>query len=143
MTKVNPFLGPLIGEGIARRVYKCAPFPKYVVKVQTRMSYEDRDYQNVAEYTMWEELRNTDVGQWMAPICWISEDGKYLLQEWCKKCPWDRIPSKVPRVFADCHEDNFGLLKDKPVLIDFGRNWAHRLAANAKGMRKVEADLYE
>ena len=139
----NPFFGKLLGEGVARKVYVYDPVPTLVVKVQTRLSYKDRDYQNIAEFDLWEEAKGTPLEKWMAPIYWLSRDGRYLLQDRCDPCPFDRIPLKVPKVFEDCHEGNFGLLKGKPVLIDFGRNRAHRLAVNAKGMRKVEADFYE
>lgn len=142
--KNSLLLGRCLGEGVARRVYKWLPDENLVAKMQTRESYEDRDYQNIAEWQLWANASEL-LRPWLAPCKWISPCGTLLLQSWCSVpvVPSSKIPKKVPGILADCHEWNFGELwdeethKNRVVLVDYGRHWAVEMASNAKAMRKM------
>lgn len=135
-------LGKCLGEGVARRVYEWLPDDTLVAKLQMRESYQDRDYQNIAEWQLWTNA-SAELKKWLAPCKWISPCGTLLLQHWCSQPVRLPIPGKVPPILADCHDDNFGELwdeearKTRVVLVDYGRNWAIEMASNAKAMKKM------
>lgn len=136
------FLGELIGEGVARRVYAYRPDPaNFVVKVQTRGSYEEHDYQNIAEWSLW-CMASPDLANWLAPCVALGADGGALLQHRCEPCPTHLIPKRVPKVLGDLHRANFGVLAGKVVVTDYGRNLSLRMSANAKVMRAVKLDEF-
>lgn len=138
--KSSLVLGHLIGEGVARRVHAWLPDPNMVAKLQTRESLEDRDYQNIAEYTLWTNA-NEKVRKYLAPVHYISPCGSFMLQARCGEIRRpDMIPDKIPKVLADAHPGNWGWLDGKPVLVDYGRHWAVEMACNAKGMVSVNND---
>lgn len=135
------FLGEFLGGGIARRVYAYRPEPMhFVVKVQTDGAGEDHDYQNIAEWTLWCESRGKPLEEYLAPCLALSPCGGSLLQVRCEPCPRHLLPAKVPKVLGDLHTANFGIFEGRPVVMDYGRNYAIRMAANAKAMRKVRGD---
>lgn len=130
-------LGEHLGGGVAREVYAFRPWPdQYVVKVQTDSAFEDHDYQNIAEWTLWENA-SEDLAEYLAPLISISPCGGALLQVRCEPCPRHLIPKKLPKVLGDLHEGNFGVFKGRVVVMDYGRNYALRMTANAKLMRRV------
>jgi len=136
------FLGELLGEGVSRRVFAYRPAPDdFVVKVHTKGSLESHDYQNIAEWMMWEEA-NAALRQWLAPCSAISTCGMALLQRRCEPCPTHLVPKKVPKVLGDLHLANFGILDGLVVVKDYGRNYALRFAANARAMRKLDLGEY-
>lgn len=136
------FLGKLLGQGVSRKVYEFRPWPgDYVVKVQTGESYEDGDYQNIAEWALWQGA-DLKLRQWLAPCVLLGPGGGALLQVRCEPCPEHLIPKKIPKVLGDAHKANFGIHKERVVVTDYGRNFVHRLAANARVMRKVNLDEY-
>lgn len=128
------FLGPYIGGGIARRVFTYSPSPSsYVVKIEDD---EARDFQNVAEWAMWQSAK-APLKRWLAPCVWISPCGLALLQARCEPCPKHLIPARAPKVLGDLHADNWGLYESKPVVLDYGRHLALTLTANAKTMKNI------
>ena len=136
------FLGKLLGQGVSRRVYEYRPSPElWVVKVQMREAEEEHDYQNIAEWTLWENASGS-LRPWLAPCIALSPNGGALLQVRCEPCPTHLIPKKVPKVLGDLHQLNFGVYDKRVVVQDYGRHFAYRFAANAKAMRKVVLDEY-
>lgn len=141
--KSSIVLGKVLGTGVARRVYQWLPDPNLVAKVQMRESYEERDYQNIAEWQLWTSA-SEELKKWLAPCTWISPCGALLLQRWCATdLAHVKIPTKVPAILADCHEENFGRYWDEEakvtrvVLIDYGRHWAIEMASNARAMKRL------
>jgi hypothetical protein len=131
------FLGKHLGSGIARDVYEYRPHPSgYVVKVERRDPDEGLDFQNIAEWELWSNSA-TALTKWLAPVIALSPDGRCLLQARCEPCPKHMLPKRVPSILGDCHSGNFGLYKSKVVLMDYGRNLAMTIAANAKAMRDL------
>lgn len=134
------FLGKLLGMGISRRVYEYRPSPEnWVVKVQMSSASEEHDYQNIAEWTLWENA-SSSLRPWLAPCIALSPGGGALLQARCEPCPLHLIPKKMPKVLGDLHQANFGIYEGKVVVHDYGRHFAYRFAANARAMRKVNLD---
>jgi hypothetical protein len=135
----NLFLGELLGKGIARKVYALRPWPaEYVVKVQTRQSFEEGDYQNIAEWELWSHA-DPKLRRWLAPCISLSPCGRALIQVRTETIYRAAIPKRVPAVLGDLHQDNFGHYKGKVVLRDYGRHLAYKLSANAKTMRDANA----
>jgi hypothetical protein len=135
-------LGEMLGEGIARQVYACRIWPEdYVIKVQTRDSLEDHDYQNLAEWDLWCNA-SADLRKWLAPCISLSPGGGALMQARCEPCPTHLVPKKMPKVLGDMHLGNLGIYEGKVVMTDYGRHLAYRYAANARAMRKVDLDAY-
>ena len=131
-------LGQYLGGGVAREVYAYRPNPSmYVIKVATDQSLALHDYQNIAEWMLWENAPDA-LAEWLAPCITISPCGGALLQARCEPCPRHLIPKRLPKVLGDLHQANFGLYQSRPVVMDYGRNYAHRMSANAKVMRKVD-----
>lgn len=125
-----------MGQAYAAQCLPIAPNPEaYVVKVETG---ERLDFQNIAEWAMW-QASSKALARWLAPCIFISPNGRVLLQARCEPCPAHMIPKKVPKVLADLHQKNFGILDGKVVLMDYGRNLALTLTANAKQMTLVDS----
>lgn len=131
-TLANFLLGKHIGSGIARDAYVLKTDPKFVVKIET----SKRDFQNIAEWTLWNEAPGM-LQMWLAEVTHISDCGRLLIQRRAEPITEDRLPKKVPAVLADLHKDNWGWLDGRPVAIDFGRNYAVAMNANAHRLRKV------
>lgn len=126
-------LGDQIGEGIARRTYECKVDPKCVIKLEYA---ETRDFQNVAEWEMWQSAP-TRLRPWLAPVWAISYDGRALLMARCEPCPEHLYPKRLPRVLGDMHGGNIGLYEGRPVAMDYGRPLAKHMAANAAVLTKA------
>jgi hypothetical protein len=121
------FLGDLIGEGQFRKVYELRFAPSLVAKIELRASGE---FENVAEWHVWNQLRDTEWGRWLAPCEAISFSGSVLIQR--KTSPIARLPKQVPSFMCDLKPENFGRLSGHLVAHDYGH---HRLFT--RGMRGV------
>lgn len=138
--KNSLILGDFIGEGVARKVYHWLPDPNLVAKIQMRESYEDRDYQNIAEYQLWESASKI-VKKFLAPIHYISPCGTLVLQSYCGPIiSPGPIPKQIPKVLTDTHQANWGWYDGRAVLVDYGRHWAIEMACNAKKMHSGNND---
>ena len=106
--------GDRIGQGIAREVYVFKPNPNWVIKFELA----EQDFQNVTEWAVWQAAPDK-AAKWLAPCIDISAHGKILLQMRCE--PLVKPPKKYPKWMQDMHRFNWGLLKGKPVAMDYGR----------------------
>lgn len=94
------------------------------------------DFQSIAEHFLWNSA-DAGLSKWLAPVHSISRNGLVLFMYRCEPCPKHLLPDKVPACLEeDFHRGNVGLLDGHPVCIDYGRNTAIRMAANAKRMVK-------
>lgn len=132
------YLGEKLGSGIAREVYDYKPGSiqghDCVVKVEVDQKC---DFQNVAEYTLWEQA-SPHLRKFLAPVFNISPGGRILIMAKCEPCPKHLIPAKFPSVLRDLHEENIGLFDGKPVAMDYGRHIAATMASNSKAMRALD-----
>lgn len=106
-------LGKYLGRGIDRIVFEYKPNPKYVIKIDIGNSQA-----NSIEWNNWLTVKYTKYEKWFAPIKEISPCGRILLMEKVKT-DGNYSPKRVPVFMADLHDGNWGLLKGKPVCIDY------------------------
>jgi len=121
------FVGIQIGSGAYRRVYECKREKDKVVKVE----HTGRDFCNIQEWQVWQEVKDTPISHWFAPCHEIDCMGAVLLQSRTK--PFDhkdefekevaKLPGgKLPGFFDDIHYGNFGMLNGRIVCHDYGFN---------------------
>lgn len=112
------FLGPLLGEGISRRVYVNKNDPTTVIKFENKPG----SFQNINEWETWRYLQWHPVAKlWLAPCLRISSCGTMLIQKRAKPLSDDyKLPDKVPRFITDCKRQNFGLIGKRFVAVDYG-----------------------
>lgn len=102
----NFITGPEIGEGANRIVYEYEPNPKsHVIK------FEPAGFQNVREFEIWQEIKDTKHAKWFAPCVQISPCGVFLIQERTEPIPKAEYPELVPKFLFDRKYKNYGVIK--------------------------------
>jgi hypothetical protein len=110
-------LGDYLGEGMSRKVYKYRLDDNYVIKIE---NYADT-FQNVREWLIWQEVKySEEYRQWFAPCSYISDSGTYLIMEYARPIVREELPELLPSFVTDIKLANFGMLKGKVVLVDYG-----------------------
>lgn len=114
----NLLCGKLLGEGIHRTVYECRIRPDLVVKVE---SAEQRHFANVVESKFYDDHEYVQqIVCWLAPVEYLSPDGRILLQRRCRPiADDDRLPDKLPAFLSDIKRNNFGWLDGRLVCVDY------------------------
>lgn len=125
---VNLVCGEQIGRGAYRTVFEYRLNPAWVVKHDTRDNNS-----NVFEHATWHELADTPLGNWLAPVEWISKDGYWIIQSKTEPIRRDELPSKVPAIFCDLKLENWGMLDGRPVCHDYGNSMLFVLARSFGG----------
>ena len=121
-------LGNLIGSGSYRDVYEYKPNSKFVVKVEMSTA---RQFENVAEWAVWHEIKDTMWAKYFAPCVSISHSGSVLIQE--RTEPIKRMPKQLPNFMADLKRKNFGRIGNRIVAHDYGHHLLYlRGMKNAK-----------
>lgn len=108
-------LGDFLGEGVNRRVYRCAINPNYVIKVSDRAHC----WQNINEWETWWYASKL-MARWLAPCVAISPSGTYLVQQYAEPVRRDELPKKLPRFLVDQKQENFGIINGQLVARDYG-----------------------
>lgn len=109
--------GGVIGSGITRTVYEYTMNSEFVLKVET----SGASFQNAMEWNTWQELKDTPLGEWLAPIHSISPCGLYLLQHRTRRPLDSKYPTKLPAFLTDQKRDNYGVLPSgRFVCHDYG-----------------------
>ncbi len=113
------FLGKKLGLGHRREVYELKIDNTKVVKYDY-----DGGRANFSEWNTWENVQNwtgdlKKYKEWLCPCRWISPDGTFMIVDKVEPLPKSRIPKKVPSFLTDHKPDNFGLLNNKVVCIDY------------------------
>lgn len=115
-------IGKLIGEGKSRLVYEYLPDPNWVVKInKENVNYfgiEAVHDANADEYFWYNELKKIGLHTWLAE-CKYSND-LFLMRR-----AGNLTPGKyaIPMWFKDTNADNWGLINNKLVSIDYA--WFH------------------
>lgn len=114
----NLLCGDKIGSGYSRTVFACRIRADLVVKVEDD---HGRVFANVMESKFWSDHQfYAKVADWLAPIEFMSPDGRVLLQQRCDPVPDSyELPDKLPAFLADHKRENFGLLKGRLVCLDY------------------------
>lgn len=113
----NLLCGDLLGRGIHRTVYTCRLRPDLVVKVD---GDEQPNFANVFEQRFWDDHEAySAVSRWLAPCEYLSPDGRILLQKRCDPVKTADLPDKLPGFITDMKAENFGMLGDRVVCLDY------------------------
>lgn len=120
-----------IGSGIARAVWRSKVLPNSVIKVEENAV----SFQNIAEWQLWEAVKDTEFAKWFAPCEWISANGAVLIQ--ARTTPAAKYPDRLPVFLTDTKRANYGMHKGRFVCHDYGK---HLMLENGmtKRERKVE-----
>lgn len=126
------FAGEHLGSGVGRTVFLCAIDPTLVVKVETA----SQSFQNIAEWGVWHDLKDTKAAEWFAPCVNISACGTVMLQKRTRKPHLQDFPERIPAFLSDTKRQNFGLLDGRLVAHDYGYN---NLTIKGAALRLVKA----
>lgn len=138
----NLLCGDLIGEGCSRKVFACALLPHAVVKVEESRGF----FENVIEWTIWQQVYGTPAERWFAKCLWISPSGRILVMERTHPARLQELPERVPIWCSDLKRTNWGIADDTEssgkwaVCHDYGSMSSHVIAqgTSTTRMRKAE-----
>lgn len=112
-------VGEKLGSGSTRRVFALRHDPSRVIKLE----YASRVFCNVAEYELWNEVKDTDLAKFFAPVIDIDIWAGALIMARTQPITqqqFEKEVKEVPFFFTDIHWANFGRLKGKIVCHDYG-----------------------
>lgn len=109
-------LGKSLGRGSARQVYRHPQRPDLVIKVEDAGG----SFQNVVEWTAWEQVKHTKWAKWFAPCLEISPTGVVMIQKLTQPLPKDLRTFQLPNLLSDFKPENFGMLDGQVVAHDYG-----------------------
>lgn len=112
--------GEQIGRGQYRTVYECKLNPRYVIKCESVWDNEHRKFHNAAEWKFYQDYCHfKDIVRWLAPVQLISRDARILIMERAEPAPMSRLPEKLPDFLTDTKPENYGMINNKIVCIDY------------------------
>lgn len=127
----NLLCGKQLGEGAHRVVYECKLRPDLVVKVENG---DFRRFANILEAQFWGDHQHYDkVARWLAPVEFLSPDGRLLLMRRAEPTGSISLPDQLPAFITDTKPENFGILDGRLVCIDY----ALTIPSPATRLRKV------
>ena len=110
-------LGDVVGNGVARVVYRVKHRPDLVAKIETG----SHSFQNIKEWEFFNYWRHAEeVRDWLAPCEDISPCGTVMLQRRTTPVQHDQLPKKLPKFLTDQKVQNFGMLDGRLVCHDYG-----------------------
>lgn len=121
------FLGDAMGYGTFRHVFNHATNPDAVVKLENGA----QSFHNIAEWQVWQSVKDTELAKWFAPCISISASGTVLVMQRAKPVSVDELPKLVPVFFTDLKAENWGLIGKRYVCVDYGLHLLHE-----RGMTK-------
>ncbi len=115
----NLLCGDKLGSGIHRDVYACRLRPDCVVKVEIDTTW--RIVSNYIEQKFWNDNEHRpNVARWLAPCMYLSPDARILIQRRVDPIrSTDKMPDMLPTFLSDIKRENFGILDDKIVCVDY------------------------
>lgn len=119
-----------LDSGSAREVFALRGLP-FVAKVE-----RGQTFQNVMEWSLWQDSEGTPLQQWLAPCHSISNNGAVLIQARTMPLVGVELPERVPAALTDLKVQNFGLFEDRVVCHDYGLHLAGVMGA---GSRKTKS----
>lgn len=109
-------LGNLLGYGTTRAIYQHALDPGLIVKIEDGA----QSFCNIAEWSVWEAVKETALARWFAPAVAISQSGTVIVMKRCEPLRPDELPERIPAFFTDVKAENWGLFEGRPVCLDYG-----------------------
>jgi hypothetical protein len=134
---IGLMLGQELGAGISRTVYECSLDPKFVVKVEPGGG----QFQNVAEWEIWNALSGTEAAKWLAPCRTISSCGSVLIQARTQPLRRHELPKHMPLWLTDFKQQNYGRLNGRLVCHDYAAS-ARIMINNAAWKRTQRAEWW-
>lgn len=127
------FIGEVIANGMSRTVYQHAQDPSLVIKVELQGDH----FQNVMEWRIWNDIKDTALSKWFVPCVDISANGIFLIQKKVDLIPLDQFPKQIPYFFTDLKYQNYGIYNKHFVCLDYGTINIFRLTNfSSKRMQK-------
>lgn len=111
------FCGNRIGEGCSRSVFEYRIDQRYVVKIDRTNKFD-----NVAEWDIWNNLKDGPYGKYLAPCLSISSCGRVMLQRRTIPVKASQLPDKIPVFFADTKLQNWGRIGKNIVCHDYANH---------------------
>lgn len=130
---LNVLLGHQLGEGQHRVTYECAFSDEYVVKVETG----HQSFQNICEWELWKDARDSKWARWFAPCVQISPSGVFLIQRRAEALPEGFLPRSIPSFFSDLKPENFGRIGRQVVAVDYGLSYLQQQAFRKARTRRT------
>lgn len=114
--------GDLLGEGCFRQVYQNKLNPKQVIKVEDNNGNQRQLFCNIIEWVTWNAYKDCPkIAKWLAPCVSISGNGRVLVQRKVDPIPDNyKLPKKLPAFLTDLKTENFGLIDNQLVCVDYG-----------------------
>lgn len=113
---LGTLLDDKLGSGVSRDVFSLFGNDKHVAKIER----PGRGYfANILEFTLWNDIKNTDLVVWFAPCRCISLGGMLLIQDRTEPMHPKHMPDRIPAFFEDVKLSNWGMLNGKPVCHDY------------------------
>ena len=106
---IEHLCGDFLGYGIARHVFVYGPDPTKVIKLEEPNGW----HQNVLENEAWEQVQFTKWAKWFAPVHYISNCGRLLIQS--RTTPLTSMPRQIPNFLTDLKPDNLGMIGRRVV----------------------------
>lgn len=99
-------LGALIGEGSRRAVYRYSTDVRFVLKREKKLP----PIENIVEWVLWNELRDSSYSIHLGKLFAISESGRFLVMERLESISLNDYAKSpdVPLWLADVKPDMFG-----------------------------------
>lgn len=124
-----------LGEGVSRTVYTLGTDDTKVIKVEDSAGI----FQNVAEWLLWQDVKDTRFARFLAPCHSISPCGAALVMSRVTALPDDDSKVmrtlKLPSFLTDFKRENYGMLKGRVVCCDYGSHLATNHGAFSSRMR--------
>lgn len=126
------FVGQELGHGMSRTAYTMEHDKTVIVKREVGGGF----FQNIREWEIWKEVKDTPFAKWFAPCVDISPNGIFLIQKRVTIVEKDRYPELMPKFFTDFKYQNYGILGKQFVCFDYGT--MPLLGSLTKGMKKAD-----
>jgi hypothetical protein len=120
-----------LGKGISRTVYSSEILDDCVIKIEDSAGF----FQNIAEWTVWDIVKDTKHAKWFAPCVAISPCGSILVQK--KTIASLKYPKKLPGFLDDTSTENYGTYDGRFVCHDYGWGLIIKEGLNSK-LKTVE-----
>jgi len=135
----NLLLGNIIAIGGNRKVFENVKDPTTVIKVlKTKKEKNKLLSANKIEWNIWNKYKDTEIEKYLCPCISISDDTVYLIQKKAKliqpgkhhkrsKQIWNLLPEDIKKLPDSMWYRNWGILDNRYVIIDYGRNNFRRM----------------
>lgn len=111
------FCGGIIGQGTSRSVYEYRMDSRLVLKIDS-----SGQFNNVAEWDIYHNLKSTPYGKFLAPCVHISSCGRVLLQRKTKPVQLTDLPKDIPSFMSDSKLQNWGRIGKNIVCHDYANH---------------------